>query len=116
MPRNSGRRFNAETLRAQRKEGKKEKSKSYTESAENTEGTESKGRAKRNEDTHGIHVQDTTFEVDIEERFLSAQTDRFTLTRASRNESEKQRRRFAPFEMTGVVYTKGHLDFFSSSM
>ena len=39
-----------------------------------------------------------------EERFLSPQADRFTLTRASQNQLEKQKRRLVLFEMTVVLF------------
>ena len=45
--------------------------------------------------------------LEIEERFLSAQADRFTLTRASQNESEKQRRRLVPLETTDIWWLAG---------
>src|SRR5258708_38206964 len=45
--------------------------------------------------------------LEIEERFLSAQADRFTRTRASQNESEKQRRRLVPLETTDIWWLAG---------
>jgi len=41
---------------------------------------------------------------EIEERFLTPQSDRFTLIRASQNEAEKKKRQLAAFEMTAGAF------------